>query len=266
VNDYKKGKMSMIVTCESCKTRFHLDPDRLKGAKNKVRCTRCGNVFEIVPPEDEVHIHVDLPDDAEPEDEDLLFPSARPAAPSPVRSKRQGSLRRLAIWILPVVLAGVLLMWLAIQKSSTSSKSPSQEKAASTEAGQPSVTILDTTQAFFLENSHAGGQIFVVEGEVANESNKPISFILLEGKLYTTNNQIAQTQRCYSGNTMNRDELTRLSVTDIQNRMMNREGKNLMNVHIPPAKRIPFMLVFHNLPELSVLGDYSIEVISAKTD
>ncbi|MEN6484313.1 MAG: DUF3426 domain-containing protein [Syntrophobacteraceae bacterium] len=130
---------------------------------------------------------------------------------------------------------------------------------------QPAVTIMDSTRAYFLENAHAG-QIFVVEGEVSNESSRPISFILLEGKLYTTNNQIAQTQRCYPGNGMPRNELAQLNVTEIQNRMMHREGKNLTNVNIAPSKRIPFMLVFHNLPEMDALGDYSIEVISAKFD
>ena len=106
----------------------------------------------------------------------------------------------------------------------------------------------------------------MVEGEVANESIEAVSFILLEGRLYTKDNKVAQSQKCFSGNVMSREELTRLNVREIQDRMMNREGKNLMNVHVPSAKRIPFMLVFHNLPELDALSDYSVEVISAKVD
>jgi hypothetical protein len=130
---------------------------------------------------------------------------------------------------------------------------------------QPILTITETMQAYFLENSKAG-QLFVVEGEVLNETAKPVSFVLLEGKLYTSNNNIAQTQKCYSGNTMTRDELKIFSINDIQQRMMNREGKNLMNVRILPKNRVPFMLVFHNLPELDALNDYSIEVKSAQLD
>ena len=65
---------------------------------------------------------------------------------------------------------------------------------------------------------------------------------------------------------MSRDELSRLNMTEIQNRMMNREGKSLANVRIPPGKRVPFVLVFHNLPELKALSDYSVEVISSKLD
>jgi len=48
--------------------------------------------------------------------------------------------------------------------------------------------------------------------------------------------------------------------------MMNREGKNLKNVRIPPAGKAPFMLVFHNLPEVSTLSNYSVNVISSKSD
>jgi hypothetical protein len=133
------------------------------------------------------------------------------------------------------------------------------------ESAQSAVTIMDTLQAYFLENSH-GGQMFVVEGEVKNISPNPVSFVLLEGKLYTAGHQVAQIQRCYLGNVMTRKEIAGLTVTEIQDRMMNREGKNLRNVRVPPNNRAPFVLVFHNLPELSSLGDYSVEVISSKLD
>jgi hypothetical protein len=47
---------------------------------------------------------------------------------------------------------------------------------------------------------------------------------------------------------------------------MYREGKNMKNVRIPPAGKVPFMLVFHNLPEMSTLSNYSVNVISSKFD
>ncbi len=257
----------MIVTCESCKAKFNLNPDRLKGPKSKVRCTRCGHVFSVNSTDEDVLIHVDLSD--EPfDDVDDMQPSPKAGIRS--RHKRRLSMKLAAMVVLPILLlgGGVFVM---IQKGvfSSSSQTPAetapQEKTSPAEVEQPSVYILDTTNAYFIENSHAG-QIFVVEGEVVNESNKPISFILLEGKLYTRDNRVAQSQRCFSGNIMARNELAQLNVTEIQNRMMNREGKDLVNVQVPPARRVPFMLVFHNLPELDALSDYSIEVISAKAE
>jgi len=255
----------MIVTCESCSTKFRLDPNRMKKPKSKVRCSRCGHVFVVGQSEDEELIQVDLSETTTDTEQKKPFSPPSFSTPAPAQPKKRLPVRKLILWSVPVLLVLFGIYWLVSQKGPGTSTGADAEKAASAEAQQPSVTILDSTQAYFLENSSAG-QIFVVEGEVSNESQKPISFILLEGKLYGRDNRVAQSQRCFSGNVMTRDELHKLSITDIQNRMMNREGKELMNVHIAPSKRVPFVLVFQNLPELDALSDYSIEVISAKFD
>lgn len=252
----------MIVACESCGTNFRLDPEKLKGARIKVRCSRCGHVFTIERPEEEDFVPIGLSqeetvgDQPEPEP-----PQTRPAPPP---SGKKSVARRILLWTFGLLILAGGLYWITDQKVPPMTTGAGRDKGVR-DTEQPSVTIADSLQAYFLENSHAG-QVFIVEGEVLNDSKKPVSFILVEGKLYTTNNQVAQKQRCYSGNVMTREELGRLNVTEIQNRMMNREGKNYKNVHIPASTRVPFMLVFHNLPELESLGDYSVEVVSAKPD
>ena len=265
----------MIVTCESCKTKFRLDPLRLSGSK-KVRCSRCGKVFKVDAPEEEMLINVDLSDDLgfdadqAPDPVSFSRPSAGtapdPAPKAPSKAKKPFPVKTLLAVLVPLLLLGGGLFWFMSNKDSIlpPSSAPS-EKASAKDISMPAVSIMDSTQAYFLQNSQIG-QIFVVEGEINNESGGPVSFVLLEGKLYTKNNHIAQSQRCFSGNPISRNELLQLGVTEIQNRMMNREGKDLLNVHIPPGKRIPFMLIFHNLPELDALSDYSIEVISVKAD
>ena len=258
----------MIVTCESCKTKFRFDPSRVKGAKKKMRCSRCGHVFTVnLETEDEALIHVDLSEDMGPEEDDGGSFSSGAGMRGAGKAPRIGLLRKLLLWLIPLaIIAGACYMYAdKITALLSQQTPPAKEKPSVKENEQPVVTIMDSTHAYFLENAHAG-QVFVVEGEVSNESSKPVSFVLIEGKLYTTNNQIAQTQRCYPGNLIPRNELGQMNVTDIQNRMMNREGKDLINVNIAPGKRIPFMLVFHNLPEMDALGDYSIEVVSAKFD
>jgi predicted Zn finger-like uncharacterized protein len=257
----------MIVTCESCHTKFRLNPDRLKGPKNKVRCSRCGSTFMVERPEDDEFIHVDLSEESMLDDEAF---SAPPAFPGPMATKKQvkqSSNKRLILWIIPLVLILGILLWVLIGRntSPTPSIGRTEQPQSPGAPDQSTISIMDSTQAYFIENAH-NGQMFVVEGEILNESKNPVSFVLVEGKLYTSNNNVAQTQRCFPGNMMTREELTRMKVADIQNRMMNREGKDLMNVHIPSAKRVPFMLVFHNLPEMDSLSDYSIEVISAKPE
>jgi predicted Zn finger-like uncharacterized protein len=254
-----RGRFSMIVTCDTCKTQFNLDPERLRGARSKVRCSRCGHIFLLVQ-EQEALIDIDLAGDMDLAEEDapLSSPLQKPASPSAPTKTLPG--KRWIIWLAILVALGAGLLGLASYLTSHP-----QDKAPAGLADTASVKVLDTTQPFFLENAHAG-QIFVVEGEVENQSTKPISFALIEGKLFNTTNRVAITQRCYAGNAMSREELSRLNITEIQNRMMNREGKTMSNVKIPPGKRIPFVLVFHNLPELKALSDYSVEVISSKLD
>jgi hypothetical protein len=141
----------------------------------------------------------------------------------------------------------------------------STSKSPSTGSERPVVTITDSVQAYYLENVHVG-QVLVIEGEVLNDSSQPVSFVMIEGKLFNNKDMVAQIQRCYVGNSFMRKEITNLSLSEMQEKMMNREGKNLKNVRIPPAGKAPFMLVFHNLPEVSTLSNYSVNVISSKID
>ena len=248
----------MVVTCDVCNAKFRLDPERLKGPKNKVRCSRCGHVFAVTQ-EEEDQVHVDL-------DDGMGFSTEEAPAPPPPAPSRPSVAKKQRLWNRLLIGAAVVLV-LALGGAGIMSYlgSQSQDKAGSGLPETPVIKVLDSTQAFFLENAHAG-QIFVVEGEVENQSAKPVSFIMLEGKLYNTTNRVAITQKCFAGNAMSREELSRLNMTEIQNRMMNREGKTLANVKIPSGKRVPFVLVFHNLPELKALSDYSVEVVSSKPD
>lgn len=261
----------MIVTCESCKTRFHLDPTRFKSPVKKVRCTRCGYVFALsqTEPEEELITFDALEDD--PRDhgaglgmDDLIssHPITDESTFAPQPKTRRGLKIPLILAFFALLLVGSVL-WMS-KTTSTSSMDETRGTPAG-EAVQPLVTIMDTTQAYFLDNASAG-QLFVVEGEIVNETSKPVSFVMLEGKLYGENYQVTQSQRCFSGNPLSRNELAKLGITEIQNRMMNREGKDLVNVHIPTSKRVPFLLVFHNLPEMDSLTDYSVEIVSARVD
>jgi predicted Zn finger-like uncharacterized protein len=249
----------MIVTCESCSTKFRLNPERLKGPRSKVKCSRCGHIFLLIQQEEEV-MEVNLEDDMDlpGKDSSIPVPLLPPAVPS--GPKKNSSRKRWLFWI-----ASVLALAAGVQGLVSYLISRPQQKTPQVSTETPLIKVLDSTQAFFLENSHTG-QIFVIEGEIENLSARPVSFILVEGKLFNTTNRVAITQRCYVGNAMTREELARLNMTEIQNRMMYREGKSLGNVKIPPGKRVPFMLVFHNLPELKALSDYSVEIISSKYD
>jgi hypothetical protein len=205
------------------------------------------------------------PEEAETPLDDLprVLPALDPGALPELR--KSWTLRNLLLFIVPVFVLALGAMWLSGDRGLLLSSGNKVEKEGPGGSREAIVSIQDNTHAFFMENKTAG-QFFVVEGEVTNQSPEATSFVLLEGKLYNKKNEVAQSQRCYCGNVMTREELVHLNIAEIQNHMMNREGKKLTNVHIPPQNRVPFMLVFHNLPEMDNLTDYSVEVISAEMD
>ena len=250
---------TMVITCESCGARFRIDSDKLNKPRNKVRCSKCKNIFLVEQPDESDLIHIEIS-----EEESAFIPGTiheeirKATAPA---SREGWSLKK------KILLAGVAAVIIIVivafvfgpggLRPVLTSKSPPAEPA------KPVITITDSVQAYYLENVHSG-QVLVIEGEVLNESDKPVSFVMIEGKLFNSKDTVAQTQQCYVGNSFTRKEITNLNLSEMQEKMMNREGKNLKNVRIPPAGKAPFMLVFHNLPEMSTLSNYSVNVISSK--
>jgi len=252
----------LVITCESCGARFRLDADKLGRPHNKVRCSKCKSIFTVERPDEDGLIHIEISDE-----ESTFIPGTVPddisgiAPPPEDREKRSLKKKVLIVGAAAVLL---VVLFLVFVPSGWLHRLTGRELPV-TPNPKPLVTIVDSVQAYYLENMHSG-QVLVIEGEVLNESTKPVSFVMIEGKLFDNKDAISQIQRCYAGNSFTRKEIANLKLSEIEERMMNREGKNLKNVRIPPAGKAPFMLVFHNLPEITNLSNYSVNVISSKFD
>jgi predicted Zn finger-like uncharacterized protein len=251
----------MVITCESCGAKFRLDSDKLDKPRNKVRCSKCKNVFVVEQPDEDGLIHIEISDE-----ESAFIPGTAPQqiGSSTVSAAKRKWLSKKTILSAAVACVLILIALALVFGPGRSLLTPAA-KTSPKEPAQPSVTIMDSVQAYYLENVHSG-QVLVIEGEVLNESSKPVSFVMIEGKLFNNNDTAAQVQRCYVGNSLTRKEIANLKIPEIQDKIMYREGKNLKNVRIPPAGKVPFMLIFHNLPEMSTLSNYSVNVISSKFD
>jgi hypothetical protein len=214
-------------------------------------------------PNEDGLIHIEIS-----EEESAFIPGAVPdeisgIASHPAKSKERSLRKKILIVGAAAVLLPVALVlafgpggWLHRLMGQSPPNAPPPK---------PVVTIIDSVQAYYLENIHSG-QVLVIEGEVLNESSRPVSFVMIEGRLFDSKDTTSQIQRCYAGNSFTRKEIANLKPSEIEERMMNREGKNLKNVRIPPAGKAPFMLVFRDLPEISNLSNYSVNVISSKFD
>ena len=261
----------MIIQCPHCSTRFKLDAHRIKGASATMRCTRCQHVFSMRRPgktaqEDAPSL---LPQEVTPPAvAEETFSGGRPEeatrkesppppphevmGPAPVRRRRR-------LW-LPVLLVAVVMttaaiaLWLFFPWSHARQSAPDN-------AGIHLLHLAET-QGYFVESQQAG-QLFVVEGRVRNDFATPRRWILLRAKLYTTDGQEARQQLFYAGNLLSTEQLRTLPLADqlglIQQTPQGPQGA------IAAGQEVSFMVPFGDLPELSKLSDYSVEIVASQS-
>lgn len=252
---------TIVITCESCGSKFRLDSDKLDKPRNKVRCSHCRSVFVVEQPEENDLVHIEIS-----EEENAFFPEAdsedQDKFEVPMLERESPQARSSGKKLLLVGIAAVPLIVIIALIFTWASRNIDAKKSP-VGAVKPIVTISDNVKAFYLENMHSG-EVLVIEGQAVNKSSRPVSFVMIEGKLFDRKDIVVLTQRCYAGNPLTRRDITHLKLSEIEAKMMNREGRNLKDVRIPPSGEVPFLLVFHNLPAISTLSNYSVNVVSSE--
>lgn len=130
------------------------------------------------------------------------------------------------------------------------------------EAKDPGVLRLRFTAVTgsFVQNSKAG-QLFVIRGTISNNYPDPRSHILVKGSILDDQGKTVKTKVAYAGNVFSDNELTELSMEQINQGLRNRAGKGNSNVSIQPQASVPFMIVFEELPEN--LSEFTVEPVSS---
>jgi hypothetical protein len=118
------------------------------------------------------------------------------------------------------------------------------------------------TQGYFVEGQQAG-QLFVIEGRVRNDFATPRRWILLRAKLYTTDGQEARQQLFYAGNVLSAEQLRTLSLAD-QLGLIQQTPQG-PQVAIAAGQEVSFMVPFGDLPDISKLSDYSVEIVASQS-
>lgn len=125
-------------------------------------------------------------------------------------------------------------------------------KAQATAKDDQSNKIIPLDQSInwkYVNNVHSGN-LLVITGMVHNASSIPQSFIKVTGTLVTKdggNQGIPKTVYC--GNVLSDIELANANIAELNQRLLKRAGDNLANTKIAPDGKIPFMIVFSNLPD-----------------
>ena len=172
--------------------------------------------------------------------------------PAPTRTRRR-------LW-LPVLLAAVLTTTAAIALWFFFPWSHARQSAPDN-AGIHLLHLVET-QGYFVESQQAG-QLFVIEGRVRNDFATPRRWILLRAKLYTNDGQEARQQLFYAGNVLSTEQLRTLSLAD-QLGLIQQTPQG-PQVAIPAGQEVFFMVPFGNLPDVSRLSDYSVEIVASQS-
>jgi len=236
----------MIVQCEHCSKKFRLNPERITRPTVRVRCSNCQHVFNISRPEKV----------SSPESIDIMEEARAPMEMRGVQPSGRASSKRLLFLLIPLlVIAGGVALWLyspSILKPKSSQQSPSIEQLHLVE-----------TSGYFVDNLQAG-QLFVIQGRVKNEFSKPRRWIHLRAKLYTSDGQTARQLDFYAGNTLSNQQLKNMPLKQLLG-LIQRPPANKDQVQTIAAQaEVSFTVPFGDLPELTKLSDYSVEILASQ--
>jgi|GEM_PF-668947 len=122
------------------------------------------------------------------------------------------------------------------------------------DAGNLRIAI-STPDYRFVTNEKAG-ELLVVTGMVTNRYDHSRKSIQVQGNLYDTSGTLIRKSTAYAGNTFAPDALKTYDLVQIETELTNRKGDG-----VTPEGKIPFTVVFSNLPEN--MDELSVEVIAS---
>jgi predicted Zn finger-like uncharacterized protein len=231
----------MIVQCEQCKKKFKLNPDLINRSVVKVRCSSCRHVFNVSRPE-----KLDVMEAA------LVSQEVK----SPPPSRRKTSSKLLFLFLIPLLLiAGSIALWLYVPW-------PFKPKPVEKSTGIEQLHLVET-RGDFVENQEAG-QLFVIQGRIRNESPKPLRWIHLRAKIYTSDGQTARQLDFYAGNILSNQQLQSMPLEKLLAYVQTEPATKDKAQEIGSRQEVSFTVPFGDLPELTQLSDYSVEILASQ--
>jgi hypothetical protein len=164
--------------------------------------------------------------------------------------------RRLLFFLIPLLLlSGGIALWLYPPWSTPS-------KPASKLAGIEQLHLVETS-ASFIDNQH-NGQLFYIQGRVRNDFPEPRRWIRLRAKLLYTDGRTARELDFYAGNSLSKEQLKSLPLDNLIGMIQQRPGAEKKAPVIAAQEEVSFTVPFGDLPELTKLSDYSVEILESQ--
>lgn len=132
------------------------------------------------------------------------------------------------------------------------------QPSAVEEAHKIEINIKDPV---YVTNREAG-QLLVVHGHAINNYATSRSSITIKGVLLDKQERILMQQTVFCGNPLDENDLSTLPFARIEEAMNNEFGDSLSNMNVAAKAKIPFTVVFRNLPD--GIANINIEVVDSK--
>ncbi|PLX89716.1 MAG: hypothetical protein C0614_01620 [Desulfuromonas sp.] len=126
---------------------------------------------------------------------------------------------------------------------------------------QPVKIDISITSTSYVTNKHAG-QLLVVQGEAINKDKSSRSAITIKGVLLDDRGKNLKQQTVFCGNFLDENRLREMSYAKIEEAMNNQFGDSLSNMNVAAKAKIPFTVVFRDLPE--GIANINIELVDSK--
>jgi predicted Zn finger-like uncharacterized protein len=136
-------------------------------------------------------------------------------------------------------------------------KPPSKEQAL--DMGNRRLSFGNLKGSFV--DSKKAGRLFVVTGLVRNNYPDKRNYIRIKSNILDSKGKVIMSKIVYAGNPISDRDLQTLSMEEIHERLMNRVGKNNINMDIGSRSSVRLMIVFDNLPE--DVSEFTVEAISS---
>lgn len=287
----------MIVKCPSCEKQFRLDDDKISPEGTWVRCSACGDVFQVFPegqapppePEDldEEEYTFDLgggdSDDgysASLDDEgDELDLDAELGG----GGKGRGGAFKVLFWLVALLiillalgLGGLLVMdrmgW-GVTYTEQARQLPvvgplvgqllgqAPPPAGDHPLAEPGEFELSKVRGYFRVNEHQG-QLFVIQGKVNNNGQKVRTDVLVRGRLQDAQMNVLRQAVVYAGPVFTPEELRQLTIKEMQARLGMPTAPDGSGYVVAPGSALPFMVVFADVPDN--VSEFTAEVLASK--
>jgi len=191
----------------------------------------------------------------------------KPAKPQPVIKKRRRSAVWITILLILLILVGAAAALYVFKPDLLFEYFPSFKKSLPKEQvfdmGNKRLSINKDPadlKGFFVDSEKAG-KLFVVKGSITNNYPDKRSFIRVRSNILNSKGKVVKSKIAYAGNPISDKELLSLSIVEIDNRLMNKFGKDKINTNILPNSSISFMIIFSDLPK--DISEFTVESISS---